>query len=133
MKRPATKKELCQIYLAQLEKWVSEGLSRGKAVERLSMRQYDFLIDAGIDLDSWILSSEQIKASAEIRRSPRGLSPNGYCKRYPEEKKALFQILTSAIEGAGGEIQKKEKENFRDLDFIYSGKKYKVVLSCPRT
>ena len=65
-------------------------------------------------------------------------------ERKPREKKAdadkafLFRVMLKALEthddpGFGTEFQSEVINPEREFLFIYNGRKYKVVLSCPRS
>lgn len=125
--------EYKQYLINLVNKWMNEGLSGEQAVERLTVKQYDFLIDKGVDLDNLILTPEQQKAVNEIKRSPRSPSPEGYKKKYPQSKKDLFDSIQNFLTENGAEIIERPKNNYRDLDFTLNGIKYKIVLSNPRT
>lgn len=128
-----TKADYKKYLLNLINKWMNEGLSGEQAVEKLTAKQYDFLIDQNVNLDNLILTPEQQKAVNEIKRSPRSPSPEGYKKKYPQSKQDLFNSLLAFLKENGAEIIERPKNNYRDLDFILNGIKYKIVLSNPRT
>ncbi len=119
--------------LRTLDKWQREGDTPEEALERLSVKQYDILIDAGVNFDNLILTPEEQKAIQEITRAPRPNFPNGYAKRYPESKQALYGSLVEHLKEQGAVIQERPKQNYRDLDFTIGDTLYKIVLSNPRT
>lgn len=129
--RPPSKRERAARLLELLQKWQSEGDTPEQAIERLTISQYDFLIDYGINLDDHLLTAEQQKAVSAIVASKR---PSGlvYNKKYPQDKQDLYNILVATVEQNGAEKVQRHK-NFRDLDFEIKGVKYKLVLSNPRT
>lgn len=130
--RAPSKKEHKEKLLFLLDKWQKDGLTAEQAIEKLTPKQYDFLIDCGIDFDNELLTAEQRAAIKEIIRAPRPLFPNGYKKNnYPAERQELFNSLVKLLLEKKAKIQPKEKENFRDLDFEIDGKKYRIVLSMP--
>lgn len=132
-RRKATKAELVKILTGKVEQWINEGIPPDEAIGRLSERQYDFLIDQNVDLDKYLLTPEQIKATHELRKAPRRCSPNGYNKKYPQSKQDLYNGLVTYIQSQGATIQPREKQNFRDLDFTIGETHYKIVLSNPRS
>lgn len=132
-RRPQTKKERVAYLLNLLEKWQREGATPEEAIEKLTIKQYDFLIDADVNLDNLTLTTEQQKAIKEITKAPRRLSPNGYNKKYPQSKQELYTSIVEHLKAQGATIEPREKQNFRDLDFTLAGVKYKIVLSNPRT
>lgn len=132
-RRPQTKKERVAYLLNLLDKWQKEGLTAEEAIEKLTIKQYDFLIDAEVNLDNLILTTEQQNAIREITKAPRRLSPNGYNKKYPESKQGLYNSIVDHLTAQGATIEPREKQNYRDLDFTLAGVKYRIVLSNPRT
>ena len=130
--RRQSKKDLADALLKKLDGWMKDGDTAEEAVERLSIRQYDFLVDYGIDLDNLLLTPEQMEAVKEVKKATRTCKPGGYNKKYPQPKQNLFMGIVDHIKSIGGEIIPKEKENFRDLDFTLDGTHYKIVLSNPR-
>lgn len=131
--RKCTKAELKQILLDKVNKWINEGNTPEEAIEKLTLKQYDFLIDQGVDFDNLLLTPEQRKNVSLAKRAPRSCSPNGYNKKYPESKQALYNALVDFIKTQGAEVIPREKQNYRDLDFTIQGTVYKIVLSNPRT
>ena len=127
-----TKDDRARILLNQLNSWIAEGLSGEDAIAKLSINQYDFLIDYGVNLDDMLLSKEQQQNIHEVKKVRRSPSPQGYNKKYPEQKQQLYNHIVEAVKSFGGEIIPREKQNFRDLDFNVNGTKYKIVLSNPR-
>lgn len=130
--RRPSKDELQRILLAKLDEWIKGGDTPEEAVEKLSIRQYDFLINQGVDLDALLLTPKQLAAAHSVKKAGRTVKPGGYNKKYPQPKQNLFMGIVAHIESIGGEIIPKEKENFRDLDFTLDGTHYKIVLSNPR-
>ena len=132
-RRKFSTQEYKEYLLKLMSKWVEkDGLTAEQAVEKLTMKQFDFLVNQNVDTDQWLLSAEQIKASKQTNKVGRRLSPEGYKKKYPEEKQRLYKAIIDLVCELGAEIQPKEKENFRELDFTINGKKYRIVLSNPR-
>lgn len=133
-RRRATKAELTQILLGKVNQWVEEGCTTEEAVERLTPKQYDFLIDQGVNLDNLILTPEQQKAAQTIMASQAGRRKGmKYNKKYPQAKQDLYNSLVEHLEGMGATIIPAERCNFRDLDFTLDGTKYRIVLSNPRS
>lgn len=130
--RRQSKQDLCNALLKKLDGWMKDGDTAEEAVEKLSVRQYDFLVDYGIDLDNLLLTPEQQAAVKEVKKATRTCKPGGYNKKYPQAKQNLFMGIVDHIKSIGGEVIPKDKENFRDLDFVLDGTHYKIVLSNPR-
>lgn len=122
-----------QVLTGKVEKWIAEGIPPDEAVGRLTERQYDFLIDQNVDLDKYLLTTEQIKASHEARRATRTCKPGGYNKKYPQSKQDLYNGIVSYIQSQGATVLPREKQNFRDLDFTIGETHYRIVLSNPRS
>lgn len=128
-----TKTQLVDVLLKKVEGWIASGVPPSEAVGKLTIRQYDFLIDQNVDLDKYLLTDEQKKNIRAVTRAPRSCSPNGYNKKYPQSKQDLYTALADFVRSQGAEIAEREKQNFRDLDFTIQGVKYKIVLSNPRS
>jgi len=133
MPRRQSKKDLANALLKKLDEWQKNGDTVEEALEKLTMKQYDFLIDYGINLDDLILTNEQQKAVKAITKTPRKLKEGGYNKKYPKTKIELYTQLKDFITSLNGQIIPREKENYRDLDFTIENIAYKIVLSNPRT
>lgn len=131
-KRPS-KKEWANSLLKKLQAALDSGKSGEEALETLTERQYDFLIDYGIDLDEIILSPEQRRNIGELMKKGAGRPtfPNGYNKKYPPAKRAFFNKLTNFIIEQGGEIRDRPKCNYRDIEFDLDGVFYRIVYSAP--
>lgn len=136
VKRPS-KAERADILFARLEKAIADGLTVDEALEKLTPSQYDFLCgDEFADrLDSLTTTKEQREATQKARQIGResGKPRGKYNKKYSDEKQKIFGELVETVQRLGGEIMPKERENFRDLDFMLNGKHYKIVFSNPRT
>lgn len=131
--RRQSKEDLKKALLARLDAWINEGNTPMQAVERLSQKQFDFLADCeDVDLDNYTMTQAQRDAVKEIQRAPRPTFPNGYTKRYPQDKKDLYNQIMEFLVSRGASVDEREKQNFRDMDFTINGKKYKIVLSEPR-
>lgn len=129
--RRQSKQDLENALLRKLQEWQNEGSTPEEAVERLSIKQYDFLINRNINLDNLLLTPQQLQAVQIITKAPR---PSGlvYKKKYPENKQNLYNNLLDFLKTQGAEIAAKEKENYRDIDFTIAEIAYKIVLSNPR-
>lgn len=80
--------------------------------------------------------SEELKKGAKKARNAGNC--NGYTKANREkkvdtEKRAIIQCMTEIAENLAdnGTVNLTNAE--REFDFIYKGRKFKIVLSCPRT
>lgn len=112
-----------------------------KALEKLGLTAEEIAevladdkrIDKGEKL--FELSAEQEKASKEARKADR--KPTAYKfdkkeKKVDNAKRFLIQLLVSSMENA--DITNITIENpERELIFYYENKKYKLVLSAPRS
>ena len=114
-----------------IEKHIKSGLTPQEAIEKLTLKQYDFLVDNDVNVDEYLLTKEQLQNVKNAKKVHRGLSPNGYNKKYPPAKIALYNNIKQLIETLGGNIMPREKENYRDLDFSINGTNYRIVLSNP--
>lgn len=133
--RRQSKKDLAEALLKKLDDWITAGDTVDEAIEKLSVRQYDFLAgyQNGEHLDNLMLTTEQRTAIKTITKSPRIVKPGGYNKKYPQSKQELYNNLVAFIEAQGAEIIPREKNNYRDLDFTLNGTLHKIVLSNSRT
>lgn len=131
-----SKKDLAENLVRIVRKHMAEGLTADEALEKLSVRQYDFLCDYkdGVYLENLIPETAEQKAvRASMLRADKKVREGGYNKKYPEPKKNIYMSLVEHVKSLGGEVQAKEKENFRDLDFVLDGVHYRIVFSNPRT
>lgn len=131
-RKAPSKKDRATMILNTIAKWQREGMTNEQAVERLTLAQYDFMIEYGINLDTLIMTEQQQKAATAITRAPRPKDLS-YNKKYPQNKQDLYTDLENFIREQGATIQQREKANYRDLDFEIDGTAYKIVLSNPRT
>lgn len=131
--RRQSKQDLENALLKKLDEWIKSGDTPEQALEKLSMRQYDFLIERDVNLDNLILTTEQQAAIRAITKAPRTCKPGGYDKKYPQAKRELYQNMVEFITAQGAEVVPRDKQNYRDLDFTLNGTAYKIVLSNPRT
>ena len=82
-----TKAELTEVLLKKVNDWIEGGDSPEDAVGRLTDKQYDFLIDQGVDFDSLLLTPEQLKNAQSIMGKQAGRRKGmKYNKKYPEEQ-----------------------------------------------
>jgi len=130
--RRQSKKDLANALLKRLDEWQKEGCTAEEAIEKLTLKQYDFLIDYGVNLDNLILTPEQQKAVDTMKKSARPTFANGYNKKYPQSKQDLYNALVNFVTEHGATVQEREKINFRDLDFTIGETAYRIVLSQPR-
>lgn len=131
--RRQSKEDRVKSILDILNRHIDNGMSPEDALEKLTIAQYDFLIDNNLNFDALVLSAKQIEAIEVVKKSPRPVFPNGYKKKYPATKMELFGKLEMFVKENGGVIAPRTKENYRDLDFEIDDTKYKIVLSNPRT
>lgn len=128
-----TKAELTEVLLKKVSDWIDGGDSPEDAVGKLTDKQYDFLIDQGVDFDNLLLTPEQLKNAQSIMGKQAGRRKGmKYNKKYPKSKQDLFNGIVEYLQGQGAEIMPAERQNFRDLDFTLNGVHYKIVLSNPR-
>lgn len=128
----ASKADRKNALLAKFQEWLNNGDTAEEAIARFTPAQYDFLIDCDVDFDSLTMTPQQLATVKAMTKAPRTVKPGGYNKQYPQEKQDLYNALVALIESRGGEIQPRQKQNFRDLDFTIQGTAYKIVLSNPR-
>ena len=127
--------EYGKLLMDRVHKELANGLSADKAIEKaLTPSQYDWIVDHDFDLDSILLSKEQLDNAKTVVKQAhtRRLSPEGYNKKYPKEKQTLYELIKTAIEQNGGTVTCPEKANYRDMAIEWQGGKYKIVLSQPR-
>ncbi len=82
---------------ARVEKAINAGMSVDDAINQLTIRQYDFLIDNGVDFDNLQLTAEQKTAIKEATKYQRQPFENGYNKKYPKEKQDLYNSVAAAL------------------------------------
>lgn len=131
--RNPSKKEWAATLLQKVYAALESGKSPEEALETLTLRQYDFLVDYGIDVDEIVLTAEQKANITQLMKKGAGRPtfPNGYDKKYPPAKRAFFDKLHDFVEQQGGIIAPREKVNYRDIDFTVDGVKYRIVFSSP--
>lgn len=131
--RKLSKKEYGDMLIAKVRQWISEGYTGEQAVSKLTDKQYDFLIDNDYDIESFWLAPEKIAAAPHTEKRTRTLSPNGYNKKYPQDKQDLYNGIVDYLKSIGCEVTPMAKCNYRDIEFTVKGTKHKIVLSNPRT
>lgn len=124
--------------MSQLDNLMKLGLSEAEARQVL---EDDKKIDRGEKMP-FDLSKDAEKATRQYRQADRAkpfvpdLKPR---ERKPnEDKRFLINLLNSALVNSDdegfGELPQIEITNAeREINFVFSGKKYKIVLSAPRT
>ena len=128
--RRASKTEHREKLLQQVSDWIASGISPEVAIyEKLTPRQYDTLIDAGVNFDCYLLTAEQQNAQREVRRMDRTPREGGYNKKYPAEKKVIYEALTQTVIAQGAKVLPLKKDNYRDLIFDLDGERYQIVFS----
>ena len=122
-------------YQAWLIGLVKAEIDKGKTVEVasevLSPKQYDYLIDHDIFLDEMFGGHTASASSVGVKKA-RSKSPNGYNKKYPADKMALYNGICEYLASIGATIEPMAKCNYRDIDFTIGETKHKIVLSNPR-
>lgn len=112
----------------QIEKLMKNlGISRAEALEVL---EADKAIDKGVKL--FELTEEQKQASKTARQADRTPTVYNFQKRERKadnDKRELMQTIFDALDAENKELINPERE----MTFSYGGKKYKIVLSCPRS
>lgn len=101
--------------------------------EALDIIKADEAIDKGAN--PFPLSADQEKASKKARAVSRAVGVYKFEKKERKadtDKRAIIQCMTEIVENLAdnGTVNLTNAE--REFDFIYKGKKYKVVLSAPR-
>lgn len=125
--------------LAAIQRVIQNNLDAGKTMteilesEIITLAQYDFLCDNGIDLDKLILSPENYQNMKALMAKGVGrpLFPNGYDKKYPPKKREFYEKLAAFIKAEGGIIEPREKCNYRDIDFTWQDETWRIVFSKP--
>lgn len=131
-----SKQDLAENLVRIVRRHMETGLTVDEALEKLSMRQYDFLCDYkdGEYLDQLRPETAEEKAVRQsMTKADRKTREGGYNKKYPEPKKNIYTALVQFVRDMGGEVHPKAKENFRDIDFTLDGTHYRIVFSNPRT
>lgn len=110
----------------QLEKLIALGMTEEEAKQVL---QDDEEIAHGADL--FPLTPEQEKASAQARRAERkkDTKPRERKRKEDAEKRELIDSIVQNLIADNVIVTNPE----RQIDFEYHGRKFRVVLSAPRT
>lgn len=110
----------------QLEKLIALGMTEEEAKQVL---QDDEEIAHGADL--FPLTPEQEKASAQARRAERkkDTKPRERKRKEDAEKKELIDSIVQNLIADNVIVTNPE----RQIDFDYHGRKFRIVLSAPRT
>ena len=114
--------------MSQLEALIKLGMTEAEAKEVL---EADKRIDKGENLFEF--SAEQKAVEKKMRQADRAPTVYNFNKRERkpnEPKRELIALLREALEGVSNEIEVTNIE--RQIDFIYEGNKYRIVLSAPR-
>ena len=97
--------------------------------EIADMLKCDKEIDRGADL--FPLAEELQAGAKKARRADRTDTPKPRTREKDKEKRTILNALTATVDRyARGNIEIVNPE--REFLFTYNGKKYKVILSCPR-
>ena len=111
----------------QVERMRAQGYTEEEIADMLKCDQE---IDRGADL--FPLSAELEQGAKKARRADRTDTPKKANRAEDKDKRFLIcQLTATADRFALGEIEIINPE--REFLFTYNGKKYKVVLSCPRS
>ena len=110
----------------QLEKLIALGMTEEEAKQVL---QDDEEIAHGADL--FPLTPEQEKASAQARRAERkkDTKPRERKRKEDAEKRELIDLIVQNLIADNVIVTNPE----RQIDFEYHGRKFRIVLSAPRT
>ena len=103
------------------------GISRDEAIQLIAD---DKAIDKGAKL--FELTDEQKQASKTARQADRTPTVYNFQKRERKadnDKREIMQTIFEAINAENKELINPERE----MLFSFGGKKYKIVLSCPRS
>ena len=114
--------------MTQFEALLKLGMTEAEAREVL---EADKRIDKGEDL--FPLNEEQKTTEKKMRQADRKPTVYNFNKRERkpnEPKRELIAILREALEAVSNEIEITNPE--RQIDFVYGGNKYRIVLSAPR-
>ena len=106
--------------------------------EAIEIMEYDKAIDRGAD--PFPLSAEQKKAEKKMRQADR--KPTVYkldntngkrSKKADTQKQLLIDVLSASLTDHTSATNLEIVNNEREFTFEFLGKKYKVVLSAPRS
>lgn len=130
-----TPEEHKEFLIQKIKDAIASGITGNDALEVLTEREYDKLVDWDVNIEELIYSADQLQDIKGERRSnaPRRAFPNGYNKKYPQYKQDLYNSLVEFLrDNIGAEIVPRDKQNFRDIEFVVEDRTYKLVLSMPR-
>lgn len=103
--------------------------------EALQLIADDEKIDKGEKL--FELTAEQKKSSKTARQVARAVNAYGKTvtreKKIDEDKRAIIQALIEPLEKLTDENTVYINHEEREIEFVRKGKKYRIVLSCPRS
>ena len=107
--------------------------------ELAELKAFDKAIDRGAD--PMPLTAGQKKVEKQMRQADRAPTTYKFTKRERkpnEDKRFLINLLNSALVNSDdegfGELPQIEITNAeREINFVFGGKKYKIVLSAPRS
>lgn len=102
------------------------GISRDEAIQLI---QDDLAIDKGAKM--FELTDEQKRASKTARQADRTPTVYNFQKRERKADNDKRELMLRLAEAVGGEVSWINPE--REFTFSYNDKKYKIVLSCPRS
>ena len=121
------------VYDPQVQAMRKAGLTEEEIADVLKC---DKEIDRGANL--FLLDPELEPGAKKARRADRTDNPKKAVREPNPDRQFLIRLLTSAIHdsddpGFGEELQLKITNHEREFLFTYNRRKFKVVLSCPRT
>ena len=110
---------------SQVERMRAQGYTEEEIEDMLKA---DREIDRGADL--FPLDPELEKGAKNARRADRTDTPKKAVRPEDPDKRKIILLLASAL----GCVRTEDVINpEREFTFLWNGKKYKVVLSCPRS
>ena len=113
----------------QIEKMMKAlDLTREQAIEML---EYDDDVERG-KATEYDLTPEQEKASKQARQGPRkkNSKPIQRERKADNDKRYLINTLQQAVESCQSVVVTNPE---RQIDFVYNGRKFRIVLSAPRS
>ena len=110
------------------ESMIALGCSEEEAYEVI---ESDRKIDKGEKL--FDLDPELEKGAKKARQAPRkaNSTPTKRERKEDEDKRELIDLLKNALEGTAESLEITNPE--RQIDFIFSNRKFRIVLSAPRS
>lgn len=124
-----------EFLIQKIKDAVASGITGNDALEVLTEREYDKLVDWDVNIEALIYSTDQLQDIKDERRKSvsRPRFPTGYNKKYPQYKQDLYNSLIEFLQdNIGAEIIPKDKQNFRDIDFMLDDRLFRIVLSMPK-